>query len=258
MSFGRIAVLADIHGNLPALEAVLAEVDAARVDVVVLNGDLADGPFPTGTLERLEALGDRAIWLRGNGDRWLAEARAGRYHHADVATDAMIQWAARAISEAQAERLGALPLSCTFAVAGLGTVGICHATGRNDDEMFLVDSSLDHALAAFAALEGDTVVLGHCHMPFDRLFNRRRFINAGSVGMPYGHMGASWLLLGAEVVLKRTPYDVERAIERMLVSGMPGVEDFVESYVKATPSDAEALTDYREILQRQQQAQDFG
>ncbi len=72
----RLVVLADIHGHAPALDAVLAEPDVASADLIVLNGDLADGPFPSETLDRLEALGSRALWLRGNGDRWLSEARA--------------------------------------------------------------------------------------------------------------------------------------------------------------------------------------
>ncbi len=65
----RIVVPADIHGHLPALDAVLAEPDVAAADLTVLAGELVDGPFPSETLDRLEALGSRA--LRGNGDRWL-------------------------------------------------------------------------------------------------------------------------------------------------------------------------------------------
>jgi putative phosphoesterase len=78
----RVAVLADIHGNLPALEAVLRDVHAAGVDAIVLNGDLADGPMPAQTLDRLEELGDRAVWVRGNSDRWLAEAFDGTFQPA--------------------------------------------------------------------------------------------------------------------------------------------------------------------------------
>ena len=88
----RVAILADIHGHAPALDAVLAEPDVASADLIVINGDLADGPFPSETLDRLAALGSRALWLRGNGDRWLAEARAGRFRHPDPSTNAMIQW----------------------------------------------------------------------------------------------------------------------------------------------------------------------
>ena len=101
----RVAVLADIHGNLPALEAVLVDVEAAEVDGIVLNGDLADGPFPTETLDRLEELGPRAIWLRGNGDRWLVEARGGRFRHPDAGTEALIGWAASRLRPTHADRL---------------------------------------------------------------------------------------------------------------------------------------------------------
>ncbi len=75
----RVAVLADIHGNLPALEAALRDLDAAGVDAIVLNGDLADGPMPAQTLDRLEELGKRAIWVRGNTDRDLAAAFDGTF-----------------------------------------------------------------------------------------------------------------------------------------------------------------------------------
>lgn len=245
-------MLSDIHGNLPALEAVLADVAAAQVDLVVLNGDLADGPFPTETLDRLAALGDHAVWLRGNGDRWLVEARAGRYRHADPDTDAIVQWAAARITEAQRDRLAALPLVRTLTLERRGSVGICHATARSDDEMLLVDATLDHAAAAFAAIDAETVVVGHCHMPYDRLIDRRRLVNAGSVGMPYGHAGASWALVGADIVLRRTPYNREAAAARIVASGMPGAAAFAATYVLASPSDAEAMAAFRAIVRDQQ------
>ena len=253
----RVAVLADIHGNLPALEAVLADVERAGVDLIVLNGDLADGPFPVETLDLLAGLGDRAFWLRGNGDRWLVESRIGRFKHPDPATDELIDWASKRISGAQHERLAALPLLHRLAVAGLGNVGLCHATCRSDNEMFLVDGSLTQAEAAFASLDAETVVVGHCHMPFDRLADRRRIVNAGSVGMPYGHSGASWALVGPDIVLKRTAFDIEQAAQKILATGMPGAEQFVSTYVLATPGDAEALHAYRAVVRRQQEAVDF-
>jgi len=122
----RVAVLADIHGNLPALEAVLADVERAGVDLIVLNGDLADGPFPVETLDLLAGLGDRALWLRGNGDRWLVESRTGRFNHPDPATEELIHWASKRIGGAQHDRLAALPLLHRLSVAGLGKVGLCH------------------------------------------------------------------------------------------------------------------------------------
>ncbi len=254
----RIAVLADIHGNLPALEAVLADVEAAEAELIVLNGDLADGPFPTETLDRLETLGERAIWLRGNGDRWLVEARRGRFRHPDPGTDALIGWAASRLMPTHIDRLAALPLTRSIEVAGLGRVGLCHATARSDNEMVLVDSPVAHVRAAFSAIDGETLVIGHSHMPFDRLFDRRRIINAGSVGMPYGHGGASWALIGPDIVLRRTSYDIEAACARIAAIRMPGFEDFMRTYVRVTPSDEEALESFRDIVRKQQESGDFG
>ena len=255
----RVAVLADIHGHAPALDAVLAEPDVASADLVVLDGDLADGPFPSETLDRLEALGSRALWLRGNGDRWLAETAAGRFRHPDPATDALLRWAAGRLSKARLARLAALPLSVALDIAGLGRVAICHATARSDNEMLLVDSSIAQARAAFASLgDAPVVVVGHSHMPFDRLFDRRRVVNAGSVGLPYGHAGASWLLLGRDVVLRRTAYDAEAAADLIRATGMPDRDAFVASCVLSTESDAEALAGFRAILDRQQREGDVG
>ena len=250
----RIAVLSDIHGNLPALESVLADVEAAQADLIVLNGDLADGPFPTETLDRLEKLGSRAIWLRGNGDRWLVEARAGRFRHPDAGTDALIGWAASRLTPTHADRLTRLPLTLSIDVAGLGRVGLCHATSRSDNEMVLVDSPVADLRAAFSAIDGETLVIGHSHMPFDRLFDRRRVLNAGSVGMPYGHSGASWALVGPDIVLRRTSYDIDAACSRIVATGMPDAEEFVRTYVRVTPSDEEALDSFRVIIRKQQES----
>ena len=74
----RVAVLADIHGNLTALDAVLDDIDAAGVDAIVLNGDIATGPMPAETLDRLAELREQAIWVRGNADRELVAAYDGR------------------------------------------------------------------------------------------------------------------------------------------------------------------------------------
>ena len=253
----RVAVLADIHGHLPALDAVLAEPDVQAADLIVLNGDLADGPCPSETLSRLEVLGSRALWLRGNGERWLAEAHAGRFRHPDLATDTLIHWAAGQLTHARLDRLAGLSMSVTLDIAGLGRVAVCHATGRSDNEMFLVDSTMAQARAAFASIDADLIVVGHSHMPFDRLFDRRRVINGGSVGLPYGHSGASWALLGPDIVLRRTPYDARAAADTIRAAGMPDVDDFVSSCVLATPSDAEAHAAFHQTLQRQQSSGQF-
>jgi putative phosphoesterase len=88
----RVAVLADIHGNLPALEAVLRDVQTEAVDAIVLDGDLADGPMPAQTLDRLEELGEHAIWVRGNTDRWLADAFDGTFAPSWLPTNPPAAW----------------------------------------------------------------------------------------------------------------------------------------------------------------------
>lgn len=253
----RVAVLADVHGNLHALEAVLAEPDVASADLIVFNGDLADGPFPRETMERIEALGPKGVWLRGNGDRWIVEARAGRFRHPDPSTDALIHWAAGRLSEAQVARLAALPMRTTVDIEN-GRVALCHATARSDNEMLLVDSTIGQARAAFQGIDAGLVVVGHSHMPFDRLFDRRRVVNAGSVGLPYGHSGASWALLGPDPVLRRTSYDARAAADAIVASGMPGALDFAETCILTVESDAAALDAFRTTLERQQRDADFG
>ena len=240
----RLAVLADIHGNLPALDAVLRDVAASGADVIVLNGDMATGPMPAETLDRLAGLGDRAIWVRGNADRELVAAYDG-------ALDPGLPEVARVPTEYCASRLDRrhrdlladLPLSVSLDVAGLGPVRFCHATMRNDTQIVLVDSPMDRYRDAFAGLAERTVVLGHTHMPFQRLADCRRFVNPGSVGMPYGGTGAYWALLGPDVILRRTEYDGEAAGEtfRAAAPGYPDLAEFIAENVLTVPSDALAL-----------------
>ena len=149
----RVAVLADIHGNLPALDAVLRDVDAAGVDAVVLDGDIADGPMPAPTLDRLAELGDRAIWVRGNSDRDLAAAFDGTFQPSGLATNAPAEyyaWCAARISQAHRDLLADLPLTVSLDIDGLGAVAFCHGTARDDNEFILVDSPVAHYRAAFA------------------------------------------------------------------------------------------------------------
>ncbi|GAA4727960.1 metallophosphoesterase family protein [Phytohabitans rumicis] len=245
----RVAVLTDIHGNLPALDAVLEEVDAAGVDAIVLNGDLASGPMPAQTLDRLAALGDRAIWVRGNADRELVAAYDGTPDGTlPEAARPPTAYAASRLTRAHRDRLAGLPLSVRLDVTGLGPVRFCHATSRSDTEIVLVDSPVARYRDAFADASEPTVVLGHTHMPFDRLVDRRRFVNPGSVGMPYGHTGAHWALLGPHVTLRRADYDTGAAARTLRASApdYPGIEEFIAENVQTVPSDAEALAIFTE------------
>jgi putative phosphoesterase len=247
--FRRIAVLADIHGNLPALEAVLAEVERLGVDRLVLNGDIAGGPLAGETLDRLADLGERAIWVHGNGERGLV---AGFHRADDPTANRHDLEVGRLLSRDQCDRLTGLPMTVTLEVAGLGTALCCHATPRRDDEMLLVDSPPSRYAEALAGVRADVVVLGHTHMPFDRLHDRRRVVNPGSVGMPYGHAGAAWALLGPGVELRRTPYDAVAAAARLAASAWSQAAWWAETYVLRQASDVEALDTFTQIARDQQ------
>ncbi|MDX2969148.1 metallophosphoesterase family protein [Kribbella solani] len=237
-----VAVLADVHGVLPALEAVLAEKDVASADVVVLAGDIASGPMPVETLDLLVSLGDRVVWVRGNADRELVEMSRGTY--TAEPPDAVCPWAAEQVRPDQVELLAQLPTTVT-----IGDMLFCHATPRDDLEMVLVDSPISRWAQVFTGLPEAirTVVCGHTHMPFARQVDRRLVVNAGSVGMPYGAPGPSWALLTDNgVQLRRTPLDARSAADRIVnESTYPGREEWVAEYLLHTYSDTEALEAFR-------------
>jgi putative phosphoesterase len=230
----KVAVLSDIHGVLPALEAVLAEPDVLSAEKIVLLGDMLAGPMPVETLDRLRGLGDRAIWVRGNADRELAESARGA---GTFVPDPIFPWAAEQLRPADLPVLDALPLTVT-----VDGVLFCHATPRDDTEIVLVDSPPERWAEVLAGVSAPTVVCGHTHMPFVRLADRRLIVNPGSVGMPYGTRGAHWALLDGGVELRRTEYDAEAAC-RFLASrsGYPGIEEWADFFVRNPASDVEAL-----------------
>ncbi|MEW1845672.1 metallophosphoesterase family protein [Nonomuraea angiospora] len=236
----RIAVLSDIHGVLPALEAVLDEPEVAGADVVALTGDMAAGPMPVQTLDVLVSLGERALWVNGNADRELVEAVRGK-----VSPYPVSQWAAGQLRADQVELLAGLPERQVVELGRLGTTLFVHATPRSDEEMILVDSSLERWAEVLAGESARTVVLGNTHMPFVRLADRVLVVNPGSVGMPYGRSGAHCTLLDGDtgaVTLRRTPLDAALVGERLVrESGFDGIEEWVADYVTNVHSDAEAL-----------------
>lgn len=236
----RVAVLSDIHGVLPALEAVLAEPNVQSADQIVLTGDIAAGPQPVETLDLLTSLGDRVVWVRGNADRELVTVAGGETSKHQVS-----DWAGRQLRPDQVALLAALPHPVTREVRGFGPVLFCHGSPREDDEVVLVDSSLDRWLGVLADLDEAvrTVVCGHTHMPFQRLVDRRLVVNPGSVGMPYGRPGPHWALLHDGVVqLRRTPVDLPALAARVAAdSSFPEVTWFADTYLRSAASDADAV-----------------
>ncbi|MEH1013728.1 metallophosphoesterase family protein [Micromonospora sp. CPCC 206060] len=239
--FDRVAVLSDIHGVLPALEAVLAEPDVVAADRIVVTGDIAAGPQPGAVLDLLTGLGDRVVWVRGNADRELVAIRQGG---GCTIPDPIAPWAAGQLTGGQLALLAALPLTVTLPVAGLGDVLFCHATPRDDEEVVLVDSRLERWAEVLAGVPEQirTIVCGHTHMPFTRLVDRRVIVNPGSIGMPYGRVGANWALLGPGVQLRVTGFDVEAACARVAAdSGYPAAAEWADYFLHSRASDVDAL-----------------
>lgn len=238
-----VAVLSDIHGVLPVLDAVLDEPDVEAADLIVVTGDHASGPQPTEVLRRLTALGERALLVRGNADRELVALARGEV--IDI-PDEVTPWAAAQLTPENVDLLAGLPHPVTVDVAGFGPVLFCHGSPRDDEEVVLVDTRLERWAEVFADLDAAvaTVVCGHTHMPFVRLVDRRLVVNPGSIGMPYGRPGGYWALLrGGDVTMRRTAVDVNDAVARVLAeSAFPGRQEWGEYYLGASASDAEALT----------------
>jgi putative phosphoesterase len=216
----KIAALYDIHGNLPALEAVLPEVEAEAPDVIVVGGDVGPGPLVGEVLDRLAELGDRARFVMGNGDRELVSAFDGEGYGRDT------PWALTAFC---AERLTTAhrDLLASFEpVVRLDSILFCHGSPRSDTEIITAVSPEERLAPILAGVAEAVVVCGHTHHQFDRHVHGKRLLNAGSVGMPYeDEPAAYWLLLGPEPELRRTGYDIDAAADRLRAAGFADLDE---------------------------------
>ena len=238
----RVAALYDIHGNLPALDAVLADVEAAEADVVLIGGDVASGPMPRATLERLDTLRERVRYVRGNADRVLdfaGTADAGD-HQRWVRSR---RWVAEQLGEERLAFLRELPLDVVVDVEGLGKVRFCHGSPGSDVEPITRVTSHERLRRLLQGVRERVVVCGHTHMQFDRTVGSVRVVNAGSVGAPYeAESGAYWLLAVSVITLRRTAYDVEDAAWRIRATGYPNADTFADELLSAEPSRPERMS----------------
>ena len=209
-----VAALYDVHGMPWALEAVLAEVDT---DAIVFGGDLVWGPYPRETLALIRSLDARVV--RGNTDRDPGE------------------WVSAQLNEEELAWLTELPQSVT-----VDDVFYCHATPRSDEEIVTPETP-DELLEEMLAEVGERLVVGgHTHMQQ----RRGRYVNAGSIGMPYeGEVAAFWAVIGEDADLRRTPFDVERAIAETRRSAWPLAQSFAEENLLQSPTRAEATAQFR-------------
>ena len=249
----RVAALYDIHGNLPALEAVLQDVRQADVDQIVVGGDVIPGPMPRETLRRLLDLDLTTHFIYGNGElailAQMAGARTGSVTYWGTTSGArppesiveIYRWTAAQLQPEFEPVLARWPKTLELEIDGLGQVLFCHGTPRNETEVFTRLTAEDRLSPIFEKINARVVVCGHTHMQFDRTIGKTRVVNAGSVGMPFGEPGACWLLLAPDVQLRHTHYDLAKAAERIRASSYPQAQDFAARNVLQPPSEEEML-----------------
>ena len=232
-----VAAIADIHANLHALKAVLADDRFRSADAVVILGDSIAGPFPAETFDLLEDLGARARILRGNADRLVLEED----------TEAS-RWRRQRLGPERLATVAAWPQWFPIEVPGLGSVRCCHATPRSDEEIVTRFTPADELASVLADTEEPVVIGGHTHVQLDRSVPGHRLLNAGSVGLPYeGRRGAFWALLGPDVEFVRTDYDVDAAARGDQGGRLPRSWTHHESSL-LEPPDPEDVSKYFESL----------
>ena len=242
----RLAALYDIHGNLPALEAVLGEIDRLGVDRVVVGGDVLPGPMPLATLERLSALAMPVQFLYGNGEVAVLDELAGEPSKVPEQYRPMIAWNAGQVA-AHRDALAVWPNTVRVDVPGLGAILFCHGTPRNEDEVFTRITPEARLLPLFDGLGAAVVVCGHTHMQFDRVVGATRIVNAGSVGIPMGRQGADWLLIDDRVHLRHTDYDVAAGAEAIAATACPLAREFFAHQVLNPASEADMLAAFEAV-----------
>jgi predicted phosphodiesterase len=197
----KVAALYDVHGNVRALEAVLA--DAGDVDAYLFGGDVFWGPWPRETLELVESLGERAQFVRGNWERYLLEGKD--------------DWTAQHVS---ADVVRDWPL--TLALDG---VVYCHATPVADDDIVLPQL----ARSDWSAFTAPLTLCGHTHVQFDV----ERVVNPGSVGLPTVRAAAWWAVVeNGDVELRTTDYDTVAAAAEMRSSNMAEADELADELLR--------------------------
>lgn len=236
----RIAAISDIHGNLPALEAVHKAVNAARPDYVAICGDLImNGPDPVGTLalvQEMERAG--AFVILGNTDLAVAEGdyTAAFPWFSDGAPDSYrraAEWARDQIGDDGVSYLRHLPWERRLRVGDGGSphgdlVLFCHASPGSLTDGLGTDLDPVVTIERVSGTDAKVIVCGHTHVPEVREVGWRTIVNAGSAGFVFdGDPTASWALIdvddeGVTAEIQRTNYDVMAAANAVSARGLPG------------------------------------
>lgn len=242
----RVALIADVHGNAPAFEAVIAEIRARQPDVVVSCGDLSWGSLPGETLALARGLANevKCVFVRGNAERALFEPAADGRPHSERAL-----WMRANHSAADLDFIRGFVTTAVVDVEGLDAVRVCHGSPLSDEDCITPATPEARLRPLVANLKEGVLVSAHTHVQFDRRAAGIRSINPGSVGLPYeGRHGAYWALLDHEVALMRTEYALSETIRRYTATDDPLADTMVEM-LEDPPTRAEAI-EHAERVQR--------
>ena len=224
-------LLYDLHGNLPALEAVLADAARLKIDRWVLGGDYSSfGGWPVDAVDRLKTLVD-AVWIRGNWDRWQLGEREDMPPGEDLQT--ALASVVERLGPELIDRLAALPETHRE-----GDVLFCHAAPHSDVNSFLPEP-MESDDALLNGVDARRVVFGHTHLPVDRNHNGIHLFNPGSVGLPFdSDTRAHYAVLhdDGRAELRRVAYDLDEAIGglRDRYAGAPWIAGTIARLCKAT------------------------
>jgi putative phosphoesterase len=225
----RIAVLADIHGNVSALQAVLAdlEVEGGADQLLVLGDIVLLGPDPRGVVELLMDRGAVAVY--GNTDRFLLDTDWRSFQprseeeHAD---QALCLWALERLDEGLRAWLRGLPFQTQLVVDDQRLL-LVHGSPRDVGDVIRADTPDGEVREMIAGAAADLIFFGHTHVPLDRTVDDVRLVNPGAVGYPQGEPGSAryaWLTRDGrvwQVAFRLVHYDVEVVVQRLLSTRRP-------------------------------------
>jgi putative phosphoesterase len=233
----RVAALADVHGNAPALEAVLADVRHERVDLIVFCGDLTWGPLPNETLLIVRGLELPVRFVRGNADRMVGTSDSAR-----------AAWMAAQHDGDATAFVNSFESHVVVDIDGLGPTRFVHGSPRSDEECVTPETPTERVAEFMADVRERVVVTAHVHVSYDRRLGDVRLVGPGSVGRPYeGEPGARWAILGPDVELRRTEYDYEATAALFRTTGIPEVDQDLEMLLDP-PTRAEAIAHAESVV----------
>jgi predicted phosphodiesterase len=239
--FARIAVVSDVHGNVPAFAACLADIAAADVAGVAILGDLTWGPQPREILAMVAELGVPSWGIRGNAERAVIDMAAGT-RPTEVAVD---QWMIDEHGSDGVAVLAGFAASLSVDVGSIGRIRFCHGSPRSDIELLTPATSATLIAEVTLGVPERTIAHGHTHLQYQRSVGQHTVFGPGSVGIPYGtdgRTGARWAVASDAIELRVSSYDIEESIDIARRVGYPGLPNY-EKYLRTPPTLDELVED---------------